>query len=188
LKMPGDHNALNSTAAVVVARELGMPDDKIRAGLAAFEGVKRRFTRTGEHNGVTVFDDYGHHPVEIAAVLSAARNVTKGKVVAVMQPHRYSRLSSLFSEFCGCFNDADSVVLTPVYAAGEAPIEGASHESLAQGLHDRGHRSVHKIDDPKQLAAVVKLLINPGDVVVCLGAGTISQWAYALPNELAALG
>jgi UDP-N-acetylmuramate--alanine ligase len=188
LKMPGDHNALNSTAAIVVARELGMPDDKIRAGLAAFEGVKRRFTRTGEYNGVTVFDDYGHHPVEIAAVLSAARNVTKGKVVAVMQPHRYSRLSSLFSEFCGCFNDADSVVLTPVYAAGEAPIEGASHENLAQGLHDRGHRSVHKIDDPKQLAAVVKRLINPGDVVVCLGAGTISQWAYALPNELAALG
>jgi UDP-N-acetylmuramate--alanine ligase len=188
LKMPGDHNALNSTAAVVVARELGMPDDKIRAGLAAFEGVKRRFTRTGEHNGVTVFDDYGHHPVEIAAVLSAARKVTKGKVVAVMQPHRYSRLSSLFGEFCGCFNDADSVVLTPVYAAGEAPIEGASHESLAQGLHDRGHRSVHKIDDAKQLAPVVNRLINPGDIVVCLGAGTISQWAYALPHELAALG
>lgn len=188
LKMPGDHNALNSTAAIAVARELGMPDEKIRAGLAAFEGVKRRFTRTGEHNGVTVFDDYGHHPVEIAAVLSAARKVTKGKVVAVMQPHRYSRLSSLFSEFCGCFNDADSVVLTPVYAAGEAPIEGASHENLAQGLHDRGHRSVYKIDDPKQLAPVVNRLISPGDIVVCLGAGTISQWAYALPNELAALG
>jgi UDP-N-acetylmuramate--alanine ligase len=188
LKMPGDHNAMNSTSAIAVARELGMADDDIRTGLAAFEGVKRRFTRTGEHNGVTVFDDYGHHPVEIAAVLSAARKVTKGKVIAVMQPHRYSRLSSLFSEFCGCFNDADSVVLTPVYAAGEAPIEGASHESLAKGLHDRGHRSVHTIDDSKQLAPVVNRLIKPGDIVVCLGAGTISQWAYALPIELAALG
>jgi UDP-N-acetylmuramate--alanine ligase len=188
LKMPGDHNALNSTSAIAVARELGMDDDAIRKGLAAFEGVKRRFTRTGEHNGVTVFDDYGHHPVEIAAVLSAARKVTKGKVIAVMQPHRYSRLSSLFSEFCGCFNDADSVVLTPVYAAGEAPVTGATHDHLAQGLHDRGHRSVHKIDDPKQLAPVVNKLMKPGDIVVCLGAGTISQWAYALPDELAALG
>jgi UDP-N-acetylmuramate--alanine ligase len=188
LRMPGDHNALNSTAAIVVARELGMTDDKIRTGLAAFEGVKRRFTRTGEHNGITVFDDYGHHPVEIAAVLSAARKVTKGKVVAVMQPHRYSRLSSLFSEFCGCFNDADSVVIAPVYAAGEALIEGATHENLAQGLHDRGHRSVHKIDDNKQLAPVVNKLAKPGDIVVCLGAGTITQWAYALPTELAALG
>ncbi len=187
LKMPGDHNAMNSTSAIAVARELGMADDDIRKGLAAFEGVKRRFTRTGEHNGVTVFDDYGHHPVEISAVLSAARKVTKGKVIAVMQPHRYSRLSSLFSEFCGCFNDADSVVLTPVYAAGEAPIEGASHSSLAQGLHDRGHRSVHKIEDNKQLAPVVYKLMKPGDIVVCLGAGTISQWAYALPGELAAL-
>jgi UDP-N-acetylmuramate--alanine ligase len=188
LKMPGDHNAMNSTSAIAVARELGMSDDDVRKGIAAFEGVKRRFTRTGEHNGVTVFDDYGHHPVEIAAVLSAARKVTKGKVIAVMQPHRYSRLSSLFSEFCGCFNDADSVVLTPVYAAGEAPIEGASHDALAQGLHDRGHRSVQTIQDNKQLAPVVNRLMKPGDIVVCLGAGTISQWAYALPGELAALG
>jgi UDP-N-acetylmuramate--alanine ligase len=188
LKMPGDHNAMNSTSAIAVARELGMSDDHVRKGIAAFEGVKRRFTKTGEHNGVTVFDDYGHHPVEIAAVLSAARKVTKGKVIAIMQPHRYSRLSSLFSEFCGCFNDADSVVLTPVYAAGEAPIEGASHESLAQGLHDRGHRAVHTIDDNKQLAPVVNRLMKPGDIVICLGAGTISQWAYALPAELAALG
>jgi UDP-N-acetylmuramate--alanine ligase len=187
LSMPGDHNALNSTAAVAVARELGIADEKLRAGLAAFEGVKRRFTRTGEHNGVTVFDDYGHHPVEIAAVLSAARKVTRNKVVAVVQPHRYSRLSSLFNEFCGCFNDADSVIVAPVYAAGEAPIEGASHENLAQGLHDRGHRSVFKIDDSKQLAGTVKGLVQPGDIVVCLGAGTITQWAYALPNELASL-
>jgi UDP-N-acetylmuramate--alanine ligase len=188
LRMPGDHNALNSVAAIAVSRELGMSDADIRKGLAAFEGVKRRFTRTGEFNGVTVFDDYGHHPVEIAAVLSAARKVTKGKVVAVMQPHRYSRLAGLFEDFCTCFNDADSVILTPVYAAGEAPIEGASHADLASGLHDRGHRSVFKIDDNKQLAPEIKKLVQPGDIVICLGAGTISQWAYALPAELEALG
>jgi UDP-N-acetylmuramate--alanine ligase len=187
LHMPGDHNALNSTAALVVARELGMSDEKVREGLANFGGVKRRFTKTGEHNGVTIFDDYGHHPVEIAAVLKAARRVTDKKVVAVMQPHRYSRLSGLFAEFCSCFNDADSVVIAPVYAAGENPIEGADHASLVEGIHDRGHRSVLKIDDPKQLAPTVKKLVNPGDIVVCLGAGTITQWAYALPGELAAL-
>ena len=187
LKMPGDHNALNSTAALVVARELGMDDAAIRKGLASFEGVKRRFTRTGEYNGVTVYDDYGHHPVEIAAVLSAAQKVTKGKVVAVMQPHRYTRLSSLFSEFCTCFNDADAVIITPVYAAGEPPIEGASHTHLVEGLHARGHRAVHKIDMPEQLAPLVRGLISPGDIVVCLGAGTISQWAYALPEQLAEL-
>jgi UDP-N-acetylmuramate--alanine ligase len=186
LKMPGEHNAMNSTAALAVARELGMDDDAIRKGLASFEGVKRRFTRTGEHNGVTVYDDYGHHPVEIAAVLKAAQGVTKGKVVAVMQPHRYTRLSSLFSEFSSCFNDADAVILTPVYAAGEAPIDGASHTHLAEALHSRGHRAVHKIDTPEQLAPMVKGLVQPGDIVVCLGAGTISQWAYALPDQMAA--
>jgi UDP-N-acetylmuramate--alanine ligase len=187
LRMPGDHNALNSTAALAVARELGMADDKVRKGFASFEGVKRRFTRTGEFNGVTVFDDYGHHPVEIAAVLSAARKVTKNKVVAVMQPHRYTRLSSLFNEFCSCFNDADKVVLCPVYAAGEAPIEGATHAALADGIHARGHRDVHMIEGPEQLAPVVSKLVQPGDIVVCLGAGTISQWAYALPDQLATL-
>jgi UDP-N-acetylmuramate--alanine ligase len=187
LRMPGDHNALNATAAIAVARELGMTDDAIRQGLSSFEGVKRRFTRTGEAHGVTVFDDYGHHPVEIAAVLKAARKVTKNKVVAVMQPHRYTRLSSLFNEFCSCFNDADAVILTPVYSAGEAPIDGASHVSLAEGMHARGYRSVHTIDGPDQLPARVKSLVEPGDVVVCLGAGTISQWAYALPGQLEAL-
>ena len=187
LRMPGDHNALNATAALTVARELGLTDEQIRHGFAAFEGVKRRFTRTGEAHGVIVFDDYGHHPVEIAAVLSAAQKVTKGRVVAVMQPHRYTRLSSLFSEFCGCFNDADAVVLTPVYTAGELPIEGATHLSLAEGLHVRGHRSVHTINDPSELAKQVKALVSPGDIVVCLGAGTISTWAYALPAQLAEL-
>ena len=187
LQMPGDHNALNSTAALAVAHELGLSADSIRKGMKSFAGVKRRFTRTGEHKGVTVFDDYGHHPVEIAAVLSAARKVTKGKVVAVMQPHRYTRLSSLFKEFCACFNDADSVVLAPVYAAGESPIDGATHTHLAEGLHERGHRSVFTIDTPDQLAPLVRGQVTAGDIVVCLGAGSISQWAYALPDQLAAL-
>ena len=185
LSMPGDHNALNATAALAVAFELGMGEENIRKGLKSFAGVKRRFTRTGEYNGVTVFDDYGHHPVEIAAVLRAARKVTKGKVVAVMQPHRYTRLSSLFNEFCSCFNDADTVILAPVYAAGEPPIEGATHLKLADGLHARGHRSVFTIEGPEQLAPLVRDNIAPGDIVVCLGAGTISQWAYALPGQLA---
>ncbi len=187
LQMPGDHNALNSTAAVAVAHELGLSDDNIRNGLKSFSGVKRRFTRTGEHKGVTVFDDYGHHPVEIAAVLNAARKVTKGKVIAIMQPHRFTRLSSLFNEFCSCFNDADSVILTPVYAAGETPIEGATHTHLAEGLHGRGHRSVHTIEQPEELAPLVRNQAASGDIVVCLGAGTISQWAYALPGQLASL-
>ena len=187
LAMPGDHNALNSTAALAVARELGMSDADIRNGLAKFEGVKRRFTRTGEYNGVTVYDDYGHHPVEIAAVLSAARRVTKNQVVAVMQPHRYTRLHSLFNEFCTCFNNADQVIIAPVYAAGETPIEGATHDHLVQGLKDRGHRAVSKIDTPEQLAPLVRGMVKPGDIVVCLGAGTITQWAYALPGQLAAI-
>ena len=187
LNMPGDHNALNATAALAVAHELGMTEEAIRKGLKSFAGVKRRFTRTGEHNGVTVFDDYGHHPVEIAAVLRAARKVTKGKVLAVMQPHRYTRLSSLFNEFSSCFNDADTVILAPVYAAGEAPIEGASHVNLSEGLHARGHRAAYIIDGPDQLAPLVRKHVEPGDIVVCLGAGTITQWAYALPEQLAAL-
>jgi UDP-N-acetylmuramate--alanine ligase len=184
--MPGDHNALNSTAALAVARELGLSDDQIRKGFKSFTGVKRRFTRTGEHNGVTVFDDYGHHPVEIAAVLRAARGVTQNRVVAVMQPHRYTRLSSLFNDFCTCFNDADTVIVAPVYAAGEAPIEGASHLALVEGLRARGHRNVHAIETPDQLAPLVRNLVAPGDIVICLGAGTITQWAYALPGQLAA--
>ncbi len=188
LQMPGDHNALNATSALAVAHELGLSADSILKGMKSFAGVKRRFTRTGEYNGVTVFDDYGHHPVEIAAVLSAARKVTKGKVVAVMQPHRYTRLSSLFNEFCSCFNDADSVVLAPVYAAGESPIDGATHLHLAEGLHGRGHRSVFTIDTPEQLAPIVRGQVDSGDIVVCLGAGSISQWAYALPDQLASLG
>jgi UDP-N-acetylmuramate--alanine ligase len=187
LQMPGDHNAMNATAALAVAKELGISDDMIRKGFKSFTGVKRRFTRAGAHGGITVYDDYGHHPVEIAAVLRAARTVTPNKVIAVMQPHRYTRLSSLFAEFCTCFNDADTVIVAPVYAAGEQPIDGASHAELVDGIRARGHRAVHKLDGPEQLASLVRGLAKPGDIVVCLGAGTSSQWAYALPGQLAAL-
>jgi UDP-N-acetylmuramate--alanine ligase len=187
LPMPGRHNALNATAAVAVARELGIPAPAIRKALAGFAGVKRRFTKTGEANGVAVFDDYGHHPVEIAAVLRAAREATKGQVIAVVQPHRFTRLASLFDQFCTCFNDADHVVVADVYAAGEQPIEGASRDALVLGLKTRGHRSAIALDAPGDLARIVRGLARPGDYVICLGAGTITNWAYALPKELEAM-
>jgi UDP-N-acetylmuramate--alanine ligase len=188
LPMPGRHNALNATAAIAVAHELGIRDEQIRKSLAAFGGVRRRFTRTGEWNGVPIIDDYGHHPVEIAAVLRAARESTKGQVIAVMQPHRYTRLASLFEEFSTCFNDADTVIVAQVYPAGEAPIPGADRDSLVQGLRARGHRQVIPLDGPQDLARITGRLARPGDIIVCLGAGNITQWAYALPGELAALG
>lgn len=187
LPMPGKHNALNATAALAVAHELGVSEDAIRKALSGFGGVKRRFTRTGEWNGATIFDDYGHHPVEIAAVLRAARASTEGNVVAVVQPHRYTRLQSLFEDFCTCFNDADTVIVAPVYAAGEAPIEGFDRDSLVAGLKSRGHRDALALNAPEDLAGLVAGRAQPGDYVVCLGAGTITQWAYALPGELAAL-
>ena len=187
LPMPGRHNALNATSAIAVAHELGISDEQIRTALAGFGGVKRRFTRTGEWNGITVIDDYGHHPVEIAAVLRAARESTKGQVIAVVQPHRYSRLASLFEGFSTCFNDADTVIVAHVYAAGEAPVDGADRDSLVQAMRARGHRQVIPLDGPQDLAGIVKRLAQPGDTVVCLGAGNITQWAYALPGELAAL-
>ncbi|MFW6077739.1 MAG: UDP-N-acetylmuramate--L-alanine ligase, partial [Hyphomicrobiales bacterium] len=187
LPMPGEHNALNATAAVAVAAELGIPEEAIRKGLQNFAGVKRRFSRTGSHAGVTVIDDYGHHPVEIAAVLGAARRSTKGKVIAVMQPHRFTRLASLFDDFCTCCNDADAIVVAPVYTAGESPIEGATHEALAQGLRDRGHRQVFQIESPDELPELVRGLAEPGDMVIFLGAGSITQWAQALPGQLAEL-
>jgi UDP-N-acetylmuramate--alanine ligase len=184
LPMPGHHNALNATAAIAVAHELGVSPEAIRKAIGSFGGVKRRFTRTGEWNGVTVFDDYGHHPVEISAVLKAARASTDGQVIAVMQPHRYTRLSALFDQFCTCFNDADAVVIAPVYAAGEQPIEGADRDSLVAGLKSRGHRNVTALEKPEDLASIVRGIAKPGDYVICLGAGTITQWAYALPAEL----
>jgi UDP-N-acetylmuramate--alanine ligase len=185
LPMPGRHNALNATAAVAVARELGVSDARIRAALESFGGVKRRFTRTGTWNGVVVIDDYGHHPVEIAAVLKAARESTTGQVIAVVQPHRYTRLQSLFEQFCTCFNDADAVIVAHVYPAGEAPISGVDRDHFVAGLRAHGHRQVVALDGPDQLAGVVRALARPGDYVVCLGAGSITQWAYALPGELA---
>jgi UDP-N-acetylmuramate--alanine ligase len=187
LPMPGRHNALNATAAIAVARELGIGDELIRGALAGFGGVKRRFTRTGEWNGVPIIDDYGHHPVEIAAVLRAARESTDGQVIAIMQPHRYTRLAALFEAFCTCFNDADTVMVAQVYPAGEAPIAGADRDSLVQGLRARGHRQVIALDGPGEIAARVRRLARSGDIVVFLGAGSITQWAYALPGELAAL-
>ena len=187
LPMPGRHNALNATSAIAVAHTLGIPDDKIRAALGKFGGVKRRFTKVGEWNGATIIDDYGHHPVEIAAVLKAARESTKGQVIAVVQPHRYTRLKSLFEAFSTCFNDADAVIVANVYTAGEAPIEGADRDHLVQAMRARGHRQVMALEGPEKLAGLVKGLAKPGDYVVLLGAGNITQWAYALPGELKAL-
>jgi UDP-N-acetylmuramate--alanine ligase len=190
LPMTGRHNVLNALAAIAVARELGVSDEAIRAGLTGFGGVKRRFTTTGVANGVRVVDDYGHHPVEIAAVLKAAREVqngTDGKVIAVVQPHRYTRLHDLFDEFCGCFNDADAVIVADVYTAGEQPIEGADRDHLVEGLRRFGHRRVTALGGPAELAGVVKVEAQAGDLVVLLGAGDITQWAYALPGQLEAL-
>ena len=188
LPMPGRHNALNATAAIAVAHALGISDDAIREALAGFGGVKRRFTKTGEYKGITVIDDYGHHPVEIAAVLRAARESTNGKVIAVVQPHRFTRLQSLFEEFCTCFNDADAVIVAEVYPAGEAPIEGIDRDHFVLGLRAHGHREVIPLPNAGALAGIVKEIAGSGDLVVCLGAGNITQWAYALPGELKALG
>ncbi|MCJ2046619.1 UDP-N-acetylmuramate--L-alanine ligase [Methylobacterium sp. J-078] len=187
LPMPGKHNALNATAALAVAHELGVEPEAIRKALAGFGGVKRRFTKTGEWNGALIFDDYGHHPVEIKAVLKAARASTEGNVVAIVQPHRYTRLASLFDDFCTCFNDADTVIVAPVYAAGEAPIEGMDRDGLVSGLKSRGHRDAIALQRSEDLAGIVAGRAKPGDYVVCLGAGNITQWAYALPGELGAL-
>ena len=188
LPMPGRHNALNATAAIAVAHELGIPDATIRSAIAGFGGVKRRFTKTGEWNGVTIIDDYGHHPVEIAAVLKAARESTGGRVIAVVQPHRYTRLQALFEEFCTCFNDADTVVVADVYPAGEAPIAGIDRDHFVLGLRAHGHREVVPLQESAALAGVIAGLAKQDDYVVCLGAGNITQWAYALPGELKALG
>ena len=188
LPMPGRHNALNATAAIAVAHELGLSHDTIRKAIAAFGGVRRRFTRTGEWNGVTIIDDYGHHPVEIAAVLKAGRDSTNGKIIAVVQPHRFTRLQSLFEEFCTCFNDADTVVVAEVYPAGEAPIPGIDREHFVLGLRAHGHREVIPLQKPADLAGVISGIAGPGDYVVCLGAGNITQWAYELPGQLKAMG
>ncbi len=187
MPMPGRHNISNATAAVAVANRLGISSEAIAKGLASFGGVKRRFTLTGEWNGVKVFDDYGHHPVEIKAVLKAAREACKGRIIAVHQPHRYTRLSSLFEEFAACFNDADSIFLAPVYAAGEDPIEGVDSQTLVSRIKAGGHRDARYLPSQEDLAAMVAEIARPGDFVVLLGAGSITYWAASLPKELEGL-
>jgi UDP-N-acetylmuramate--alanine ligase len=187
MPMLGAHNVQNSLAAIAVAQEMGIGDQVVRKALAGFRGVKRRFTRTGETRGVTIIDDYGHHPVEIAAVLRAARTASRGHVIAIVQPHRYTRLAHLFEDFCTCFNDADIVIVADVYAAGEAPIDNFNRDSLVEGLRLRGHRNVMALESPELLPGIVRDLARPGDMVVCLGAGSITNWAQSLPAELAAL-
>ncbi len=187
LPMPGRHNVSNATAAITVAHELGLSADQIRTGLSQFGGVKRRFTLTGHWNGVDIYDDYGHHPVEIKAVLGAARDACQGRVIAIAQPHRYTRLASLFDEFSSCFNEADTVMIAPVYTAGEDPIEGVTSEALVARLKTGGHRDARYIESPAAIAPLIASIARPGDYVVFLGAGNITQWAGALPRELAEL-
>ncbi|WP_267550144.1 UDP-N-acetylmuramate--L-alanine ligase [Rhizobium rhizogenes] len=187
MPMPGRHNISNATAAVAVANRLGISSEAIAKGLASFGGVKRRFTLTGEWNGIKIFDDYGHHPVEIKAVLKAAREACKGRVIAVHQPHRFTRLSSLFEEFAACFNDADSIFLAPVYAAGEDPIEGVDSQALVSRIKANGHRDARYLSSQEDLAAMVAEIAQPGDFVVLLGAGSITYWAASLPKELEGL-
>jgi UDP-N-acetylmuramate--alanine ligase len=184
--MFGQHNVQNALAAIAVAQEMGLPDDTIRRALASFAGVKRRFTKTGEAHGITVIDDYGHHPVEIAAVLRAARQAYggSGRVIAVMQPHRYSRLGALRAEFATCFSDADAVIIADVYAAGEAPIEGVNRDMLVGLVQRAGHRDVMPLAGPGELPEMIWQIARPGDVVVCLGAGNITAWALALPGQI----
>ncbi len=185
LPMPGLHNVMNATAAIAVADQLGVSEEAIRDGLKNFAGVNRRFTKVGEVNGIVIIDDYGHHPVEISSVLKAARQSTKNNVIAIMQPHRYSRLNDLFDEFSACFNDANSVIVAPVFAAGEEPIKGASHVDLARNIRASGHRDVSVIQDPDEIAKIISEKANEGDYVVFLGAGNITQWANDFPQELA---
>jgi UDP-N-acetylmuramate--alanine ligase len=187
LPMLGQHNVQNALAAIAVGIEMDIDEGTIRSALAGFKGVKRRFTRVGEVNGIQIVDDYGHHPVEIAAVLKAARQAGARDVIAVVQPHRYSRLQSLFEEFCQCMNDAGTVIIADVYAAGEAPIPGFDRDSLVDGLRSHGHRSVVPLPSPDNLAEMINAIAKPGDYVICLGAGNITSWAHGLPEKLTAL-
>jgi len=184
--MSGRHNALNALATLAVAAEAGISDDVIRAGLAGFSGVKRRFQQTGSWNGIDVFDDYGHHPAEIAAVLEAARAGARGRVIAVVEPHRYTRVRDLLDEFAACFRAADSVIVAPLYSAGEAPIPGIDPAGLADAIRATGHAAVATIGDPRELVSIVERYGRPGDMVVFLGAGSSTEWAHALPEWLAA--
>jgi UDP-N-acetylmuramate--alanine ligase len=186
IPIPGQHNALNALAAIATATEAGIPDNAIRAALSTFTGVKRRFEQTGTWNGATFYDDYGHHPAEIAAVLAAARARSRGRVIAVFEPHRYSRVNDLFGDFCACFRDADSVIVGPLYSAGEAPIKGIDQHSIAEGIRATGHQSAMAVDAVRDLAPLLRHHVVPGDMVICLGAGTSTEWAHGLPQWLAA--
>lgn len=188
LPMPGEHNVQNVLAAITVARELGVGEDTIRSALAGFGGVNRRFTKVGSWNGLTIIDDYAHNPFKIAAALKAARQAYAGPVIAVVQPHRYTRLRDTFEQFCQCLNDADVAIIAPVYAAGEAPIEGFNRDTYAEALRAHGHRNVRIIEGADDLPAVVSEFARPGGVVVCLGAGSITQWAAGLEAGLKARG
>ncbi|HXF54228.1 MAG TPA: UDP-N-acetylmuramate--L-alanine ligase [Hyphomicrobiaceae bacterium] len=183
--IPGRHNALNALAAIAVAAEARIPDDVIRSAIESFSGVRRRFQLTGTWNGIAVFDDYAHHPVEIAAVIQAARAGTRGRVIAVLEPHRYSRVRDLYADFCACLRDADSVMVAPLYSAGERPIEGIDSETLANGIRRAGHSSVVTVDGPNALAALLRRHARPGDTVIVLGAGNSTEWAHELPALLA---
>jgi UDP-N-acetylmuramate--alanine ligase len=182
--IPGRHNVQNALAAIAVAQELGITNEAIASGFERFEGVKRRFTKVGEIDGAVVIDDYAHHPTEIRAVLAAAREGAEGRVIAVMQPHRYTRLEALMDDFQNAFNDADVVFVAPVYPAGEEPIEGADSAALVEGLRARGHRMVRSVDDLDELCAALRDLAAEGDMVICMGAGDITKWAAALPDCL----
>ena len=188
IHVPGHYNVLNALAAMAVAIEAGVSDATIVSGLATFAGVKRRFQPTGTWNGVAIYDDYAHHPAEVSSVLKAAkdslRTGTPGRVIAVFQPHRYTRVRDLFVEFANSFGDADTVIVTPIYTAGEHPIEGITHETIADGIRRAGHRAVLPIMHERELAPVLTQLAKPGDLVICLGAGTITDWAHALPEWL----
>ena len=184
MPMPGRHNISNALAAIAVSYELGISADIIRRTFSKFSGVKRRFTIVDKVEDIIIIDDYAHHPVEITSVLSAAREAYSGRVIAVVQPHRYTRLESLFDEFCSCFNNADTVIVAPVFDAGEQPIKGANQDDLISGLQRSGHREVIKINEPKELPKIISNIAVAGDLVIYLGAGSISSWAYLLPDAL----
>ncbi|MDX2202471.1 MAG: UDP-N-acetylmuramate--L-alanine ligase [Hyphomicrobiaceae bacterium] len=183
--IPGQHNALNALAAIAAASEAGIPDETIKRALASFSGVKRRFQLTGTWNGIAIYDDYGHHPVEIAAVLKAARNGARGRVFAVVEPHRYTRVRDLFSEFANCFKDADGVIVAPLYSAGEQPIDGVTSTALAEAIRATGIALVETIESERDLPALVRQIAATGDMLLCLGAGNSTEWAHALPGWLA---
>ena len=183
LPLPGHHNALNALAAIAVAAEAGVPDDKIRAALASFSGVKRRYQVAGTWNGLTIYDDYGHHPAEIAAVLAAARGGARGRIIAIVEPHRYTRVRDLFGEFCACFKDADSVIVAPLYSAGEHPIEGIDQHSLAHGIAGTG-KPVVAIDNVHDIVPLLRRHGRSGDSVIFLGAGNSTDWAHGLADWL----